>query len=93
VTVGWAADALSDLEHLRAYIAADNPGAAEAMIRRIWSAADSLAEFPRRGRHGDVAGTRELVIPRTPYLIIYRLLGDTVDIVRVMHGAQQWPPL
>jgi len=38
-----------------------------------------------------VKGTRELVISRTPYIAAYRIDGDLVTIVRVLHGAQQWP--
>jgi len=50
-----------------------------------------LARYPESGRPGCVAGTRELVIRRTPYIAAYRIAGDTVRILRVLHGAQQWP--
>jgi toxin ParE1/3/4 len=53
-----------------------------------------LARYPESGRPGRVAGTRELVIRlirRTPYVAAYRIAGDTVRILRVLHGAQQWP--
>jgi plasmid stabilization system protein ParE len=43
------------------------------------------------GRPGRIEGTRELVISRTPYIAAYRIGGDTVRILRVLHGAQQWP--
>jgi len=44
------------------------------------------------GRRGRVPRTRELVIQRTPYIAIYALRSDLVFILRIVHGAQQWPP-
>lgn len=43
------------------------------------------------GREGRVEGTRELVIDRSPYIAVYSILGETVRILRVLHGAQKWP--
>lgn len=50
-----------------------------------------LHDFPESGRPGRVAGTRELVITETPYVAAYHVSGETVRILRVLHGAQQWP--
>jgi plasmid stabilization system protein ParE len=52
---------------------------------------DGVAEFPQMGRSGRIEGTRELVISGTPYIAAYRIDGDAVRILRVLHGAQQWP--
>jgi len=43
------------------------------------------------GRPGRIEGTRELVVSGTPYIAAYRIVGDTVRVLRVLHGAQQWP--
>lgn len=53
-----------------------------------------LADHPEAGRRGRLGGTRELVIPRTAFLLIYRIdrEAQTVEILRLLHGAQQWPP-
>jgi toxin ParE1/3/4 len=51
-----------------------------------------LAEFPRVGRSGRIPGTRELVVLRTPYFLVYRIDEPLVEILRVVHGARQWPP-
>jgi addiction module RelE/StbE family toxin len=91
VAIRWLEAALEDLRDLRAYIALDDPAAASEVSRRIRAAAGSLLEFPARGRVGRVPGTRELVVARTPYLISYRVLGATIEIQRVLHGAQRWP--
>jgi toxin ParE1/3/4 len=77
------------------YIARDNPAAAERVGRRLPSAVDALAAQPRLGRPGRVGGTRELVIPRLPYVAIYRVVAAAhtaageVDVLRVPHGARR----
>jgi toxin ParE1/3/4 len=50
-----------------------------------------LAGSPGLGRPGRVAGTRELVIPLTPYIVPYRVRDDAVQIITILHGAQRWP--
>src|SRR3984893_10319060 len=50
-----------------------------------------LPSNPEMGRPGRVPGTRELVIPKTPFIVLYRLVGNTVQILRVFHGARRWP--
>ena len=47
--------------------------------------------FRKRGRPGRVEGTRELPIVRTPYLAAYRVIDGAVVILRILHGARQWP--
>ena len=89
--VRWSLLARQDLQALRAYIARENPAAAARVARRISVAADRLAQYPHLGRAGRQAGTRELVIPRTPYVVIYVVFEDRLEIVRVLHGAQRWP--
>jgi toxin ParE1/3/4 len=89
--VVWTARALRDLASLRAYIAQDRPAAAERQVERIITAAARLAEFPETGRPGRRAATRELVVSRTPYLVPYRVRGELVEVLRVLHGRQRWP--
>ncbi len=87
----WTAPALQDLRAARAYIAAQQPDAAEHQIVRVLNAVESLARFPELGRSGRRAETRELVVGRTPYLVAYRLRGEIIEILRVLHGRQRWP--
>jgi plasmid stabilization system protein ParE len=47
--------------------------------------------FPNRGRPGKKEGTRELVMSPLPYIVIYTVRGNEVYVVRILHGAQQWP--
>ncbi|WP_374200774.1 type II toxin-antitoxin system RelE/ParE family toxin [Inquilinus sp. Marseille-Q2685] len=57
----------------------------------MWAHAQTLTRLPALGRPGRIAGTRELVIRRTSYILVYRLAGDTVEILRILHSARQWP--
>ena len=50
-----------------------------------------LRAFPNRGRPGRVEGTRELVFAPLPFIAVYEV-HDTVQVLRILHGAQQWPP-
>jgi toxin ParE1/3/4 len=73
------------------YIAQDNPAAAYAVYDAIQRQVERLAQHPRIGRPGRIKGTRELVVSGTPYILAYRVAGRDVTILRVLHGAQQWP--
>jgi addiction module RelE/StbE family toxin len=87
----WSAFALADRDGIFTHIEADSPFAAVAVDEHIAQAALRLIDFPESGRPGRVPGTRELVIPRTPYVAAYALTSDSVRILRVLHGAQMWP--
>jgi len=54
---------------------------------------EGLRQFPERGRTGRVPGTRELVVPRTPFVIPYRVMGREVHVLAVLHGKRAWPSL
>jgi toxin ParE1/3/4 len=87
----WSRLAQADRDAIFDYIEADSPQAAITVDDRIRVQVEGLVRFPESGRPGRVEGTRELVIDRTPYIAAYRVAGDTVRILRVLHGAQQWP--
>ena len=87
----WTAAALGDLRALRAYIAHDKPTAAVQQVEHILAAVDGLMRFPESGRPGRRAGMRELVVGKTPYIVAYRLRGQAIEIIRVLHGRQRWP--
>jgi toxin ParE1/3/4 len=89
--IKWLRKALRNLESAHAYIAKDNPAAAARTLRSIQQAVAQLAEFPNLGRNGRVEGTRELVISSTPYFVVYRVKGSTVQILRVLHSARKYP--
>lgn len=89
--VNWTSRAGSDREAAIEYIAQDSPAAALSQLDEIEGQTDRLADYPKLGRPGRVKGTRELVVNRTPFIVVYRIQGETIQILRVLHGAQQWP--
>jgi len=92
VRIVWSRRAGADLDWIEDYIAQDNPVAALETRDKIELQVKHLKQHPRMGRTGRVRGTRELVITGLPYIIVYRAKKTAVEIVRVLHGAQLWPP-
>ncbi|MBI3515214.1 MAG: type II toxin-antitoxin system RelE/ParE family toxin [Proteobacteria bacterium] len=88
----WSPEAIDDLSELRAYIAEDDPAAAQKVARHILHSVETLLTVnPAMGRPGRVPGTRELVIPGTPFIVPYRERGGAIQVLRVFHGARKWP--
>ncbi len=91
--IRWLKRTTLDIEEAFDWLAERNPAAAWEMLERIRKRGnEDLAEHPELGRIGRVSGTRELVVTGTPYLLVYRIKGDELQILRVLHGHQQWPP-
>ena len=84
----WQVSAVSDLANIRDYISANNPSAARAVVQRVFRSVERLRMFPT-GRLGQVQGTREVVVPGIPYIIVYTHDDRSVDIVAIFHGAQK----
>ena len=88
--IRWVRLSLGDLDAAGEFIARDNPEAASRVLKRIWDAVQLLADHPDAGRAGRVPGTRELVFADTPFIIPYRVVENTVQILRVLHGKRKW---
>jgi addiction module RelE/StbE family toxin len=87
----FSPQARDDLREIFLYIASDNPDAARALLKRLRSRITELEDTPHIGRPGRVPGTRELAIPGTADIAPYQVSGDQLQILRVYHGARQWP--
>ncbi len=87
----WLRSAISDRDAQLDYIAQDNPRAAIEQGDSIAHQVAQLVNNPGMGRAGRKQGTREQVIGRTPFIVIYRITGTHIELLRVLHGAQQWP--
>ncbi len=87
----WSSYAIADRDEIFAFIEDNSPKAAIAVDERIAEATERLKSFPELGRAGRVFGTRELIVPRTSYLVAYRIGDRTVRILRILHGALKWP--
>ena len=89
--VRWLRTALRNLDEEAAYIAADDPQAAQLVVERVLNAVDMLVAHPALGRPGRVPGTRELVVANTRYLVPYRVRGQVVEVLRVFHTSRRPP--
>lgn len=89
--VRWTPDANRDRAEIRRYIRKHNPKAAIEMHLLFVQAAARLADFPDLGKAGQVHGTREL-LPHRSYRLVYRVIGDTVWVLNLVHTAREWPP-
>ena len=87
----WLPTALRNLDSEASYIAADEPAAARLVVQRVLAAVALLSEQPGLGRPGRVAGTRELLVPKTRYIVPYRVRSNTVEILRVFHTSRRPP--
>lgn len=89
--VAWTSAALADIESIQDYIARDSPAAAYKLTAGVLDRTERLlADNPTMGRAGRVAGTRELVLSGTPYIVAYRVRSQC-ETVAVVHGARAWP--
>lgn len=87
--VRYTPQAGRDLTEIFQYIAFDNPGAAARTLDRIERLSELLGRVPFAGRRGRVSGMREMVVPDLPYVVVYRVRRDAVEIVSVVHGARR----
>ncbi len=89
--VVWTRPAKRDLEAIGDYIARDNAKAAAQVVIRVLDQAELLTQHPHAGRAGRIAGTRELVVTNTPFVLPYRVREDCVEILSVFHSSRKWP--
>jgi toxin ParE1/3/4 len=87
----WTLKALGDLRDAGEFIAADNFRAAKKMAERVQEAVEYLIEHPNLGRPGRLHNTRELVVSGTPFIVIYWVRGDAVQVLRILHHSRKWP--
>ncbi|MEH1875272.1 type II toxin-antitoxin system RelE/ParE family toxin [Nostoc sp.] len=89
--IKWVRRALRNLEQAHSYILKENPEAAQKVILRIQLVTSQLENYPFMGRLGRIEGTREVVISSTPYIVIYRVKEESVEIIRVLHTSKRYP--
>jgi toxin ParE1/3/4 len=87
----WTEEAATDLNAIADYLSEQAPVHARRIVLEIYNAPEILTSFPLRGRLGRKPGTRELVLPSLPYVLIYTVSDNLIHIVRILHGAQRWP--
>lgn len=94
VQLQWTEPATQDLDKIEAYISKENSPivAIDVALKVIETVETVLPAHPRAGRIGRVTGTREFVVEGVPFIVIYREVGsDQLQVLRILHDAQQWP--
>ena len=86
--IRWTRLALNDFEQAHDFIAQDNPESAHKIAQQILDATRKLLKLPRIGRIGEDEDTREWIVPRTPYMLIYTIKEDAIELLRVWHMSQ-----
>ena len=90
--IRWSDPAVDDFTNICDYIEQNaSANVARRVALAIYQSIDVLSKFPESGRTGRKPETRELVVAGLPYVAIYRLREQSVEILRILHGAQQWP--
>ncbi len=87
--IQWTPAAAADLQNLSDYLKDHHPHYRQPTIRKVYAAVQSLKEWPNRGRAGREEGTRELLFPPLPYIAVYRVKGQSIEVLRIYHGAQE----
>src|SRR5437016_442328 len=89
--IRWTPAAAADLEHIGNYLEARHPQYRQPTMRKLYEAIRSLREWPYRGRVGREDGTRELLFPPLPYIAVYRVEEQSIEVLRIYHAAQARP--
>jgi toxin ParE1/3/4 len=89
--VVWTEIAEADLDAIVSYIADESVSNAVALDARIRDRVRMLSDFPEMGRPGRFAGALELVLPHDRCVVVYRLRDERLQVLRVIHGGQEWP--
>ncbi len=88
-----SADAEADLDAIKDYLEPRSPQGLQRILSAIFTTIGQLETFPFLGHDGRVGETREIVVPRTPFIVIYSLADEYyIDIDRVLHGRMKYPP-
>ncbi len=89
--IRWTSAAASDLQHISDYLKEKHPRYCRPTVTRLYEAIGALKQFPLRGRTGREQGTRELVFSPLPYVVVYRVKAECIEVLRIYHAAQERP--
>jgi plasmid stabilization system protein ParE len=86
--IRWTRAAAADLQHISDYLKEHHPRYRQPTMRKLYADIRSLKQRPHRGRIGREDGTRELLFPPTPYVAVFRVREQTIEVLRIYHAAQ-----
>lgn len=85
--IKWTEQATRQLDQAHDYIAANSKEVATRTTMLVVTNVQQLAAFPMAGRTGRVSGSRELVIPNTPFIAAYAIVQADIVVLAAYHGA------
>jgi toxin ParE1/3/4 len=89
--IRWTPAAARDLQHVSDYLKEHHPQYRHPTLRKVYATIQSLKEWPHRGRVGREEGTRELVFSPLPYVAVYRVTDQSIEVLRIYHTVQNRP--
>ena len=89
--IRWTSAAAADLQHISHYLKDLHPQYRQPTMRKLYAVIQSLKEWPHRGRAGREEGTREILFSPLPYVTVYRVKEQSIEILRIYHAAQDRP--
>ena len=89
--IRWTPAAAADLQQVSDYLKAHHPHFRQPTMHKVYAAIQSLKAWPNRGRLGREEGTRELLFPPLPYIAVYRVKEQSIEVLRIYHGLQDRP--
>lgn len=89
--IRWTPAAAGDLQQISDYLKHHHPHYRQSTLRKLYDAIRALKQWPGRGRPGSEEGTREILFPPMPYVAVDRVTGQSVEVLRIYHAAQDRP--
>jgi addiction module RelE/StbE family toxin len=89
--IRWTSAAAADLQHINDYLREHHPRYRQPTMRKLYEAVRALKQSPQRGRSGREDGTRELLFTPLPYVAVYRVTKEYIEVARIYHSAQSRP--
>jgi plasmid stabilization system protein ParE len=89
--IRWTPAAAADLQPISDYLKDHHPHYRQPTMRKVYGTIQSLSEWPFHGRVGSEEGTRELLFPPLPYIVVYRVKPQSIEVLRIYHGVQERP--
>ncbi len=86
--IRWTPAAAADLQNISDYLKDHHPRYRDPTMRKLYATIGGLKQWPVRGRPGREEGTREILFPPTPYVAVYRIREQPIEVLRIYHAAQ-----
>ena len=86
--IRWTPPAAADMQSISDYLKEHQPEYRQPTMCKLYERIRALKDAPNVGRPGRVEGTREILFPPTPYVAVYRVIGQNIEIWRIYHAAR-----